>query len=211
MNAMRQENNQRERPPKIKAKKQKLKPRTYEEICKLITKAEREGPDSLSPEELDVVVEYNWDESVDGDKDHLLKEVMYYLNEGPDGIDPEQIKKHLTQKDNTALIDAKIVLFSLITELNANFDWPWKKGDKSNMAKPRKYKDGLNVSREAIAKAAGVTPPCIKQAEDRALKKFYENLYKDTAFLKEWKAEVYDDNTPIPKSPTDTSFNKENY
>jgi mRNA-degrading endonuclease HigB of HigAB toxin-antitoxin module len=172
MNAKRMENHQTEETPKIKvvkeyAKKKAKKKLTLLDISKLIDRANKKGPDSLSPEELEIVNEYSWIEEIDGDAYHLLQEMLFHLEEGPaEGITPEDVVKKVSQKDAQDYRDARINLMRLIKDLQFDHDFEWKVEEAD-----RSVKDGYHMSRATIAKVALMTTPRILQAEAGALMK----------------------------------------
>jgi len=107
MNAKKMEEHQVEETPNIKlvkecAKKKAKKKLTLLEISKLIERANRKGPDSLTPEELEIVNEYAWVEELHGDANAMLQEMLFYLHEGPtEGVTPKDVLNKLRQKDKT--------------------------------------------------------------------------------------------------------------
>jgi mRNA-degrading endonuclease HigB of HigAB toxin-antitoxin module len=210
MNAKRMENHQTEETPKIKvvkeyAKKKAKKKLTLLDISKLIDRANKKGPDSLSPEELEIVNEYSWIEEIDGDAYHLLQEMLFHLEEGPaEGITPEDVVKKVSQKDATEYRDARIALMKLIDNLKLihDFGWAGKKPDRS-------VKDGYHMTRAAIAKVALMTTPRILQAELNALKALRNRPKKE---LEEYRQEMFEAETPDKDgSSTDTKMRKDDY
>ena len=167
-----------EETPKIKvvkeyAKKKAKKKLTLLEISKLIDRANRKGPDSLSPDELEIVNEYAWVEELHGDANAMLQEILFYLEEGPaEGITPEDVLSKVSQKDQTEYRDARLYLMKLIHDLQNihNFRWKFEKPD-------RKVKDGYHMSYASICKGSLMTSPRVQQAQAEGLKKL-RNLPK---------------------------------
>lgn len=175
------EMNQMEETPKIKVVKEDAKKKlTLLEISKLIDRANRKGPDSLSPDELEIVNEYAWVEELHGDANAMLQEILFYLEEGPaEGITPEDVLSKVSQKDQTEYRDARLYLMKLIQDLQNihTFGWKFEKPD-------RKLKGDYHMSFAAIAKGSLMTSPRIQQAEAEGLKKLRNLKKEDLEMLK---------------------------
>jgi len=214
MNAKRMEHHQMEETPKIevvkecakkKAKRKTKKNLTLLEISKLIERANKLGPDSLSPDELEIINEYAWVEELHGDANAMLQEMLFYLHEGPaDGVTPKDVLSKLSQKDKTEYRDARIALMKLIDNLRLIHDFGW-----DDRKPDRNVKDGLHMTRAAIAKVGLMTTPRILQAEIDGLKAL-RNLPKNV--LDVLRQEMFEAETPDQDgTPTDTKMGKDDY
>ena len=214
MNAKKMEEHQVEETPNIKlvkecakkkAKRKAKKKLTLLEISKLIERANRKGPDSLTPEELEIVNEYAWVEELHGDANAMLQEMLFYLHEGPtEGVTPKDVLNKLSQKDKTEYRDARIALMKLIDNLRMVHDFGWddKKPD-------RNVKGDFNMTRAAIAKVGLMTTPRILQAEIDGLKAL-RNLPKNV--LDVLRQEMFESEAPDQDgSPSDTKMRKDDY
>jgi hypothetical protein len=210
MNTLRIESNQEDKPPKIKvikkpAKKKAKKKFTLLEISLLINKANKKGPDSLTPDELEIVNEFSWIEEIDGDAYHLLQEMLFHLEEGPaEGVTPKDVVEKVSQKDAQEYRDARITLMKLVDNLQLIHDFGWK-GKKPD----RNIKDGYYMSRSVIARTGLMEDSRILQAEAKALKRLRKLPKKK---LEEYRQEMFEAERPDQDgSPTNTKMRKDDY